>query len=727
MIKKILPRELTQKLIRLRTGKTDRLLCKSLLWATTRDARLLGMAKNSLDWGHCWIIKHLENMSLYDKILVDLGSGPSRLIIEFYKQRVRHAYQIDLLNTGLPSEGISVLQSDLEKPLPLPDSSIDIVVGTRFFEYLTVKGRLLQIKEIERILRPGGKAFLTMLYILNLDDHLLKVLSKDSKLIEQNCSISEQLNIASMLESSANFRFDDKLDLSLFPGFDGFSENRVLNIPGLITYSLRDLKYSKSVSDSDRLKIRCAEIGIVLEKPDLGRIGAQGVFYSSENSGISFKQKKTDTDEPIDPRLSYLHSAFPSIAGKKILYLYDDGDKFSGALEMAGATVHSCVPDMDSYNTVRERYPERKCWIHDLDHPWSLNLSQRYDVVLAFYVLDRLSDPRPFIEYVTQLAPVLLMDMPADIDDSEITKMIDPARLKDKIQLLDLDVYEFPREIFYKQDLGYFEEKTDSGNQVNKKRSARRLYLCNRQRDNLSPLIVHVHIPKAAGQAFEDFLSRNFQGRVTLYYPEKPAGAQWDLFKEEIQNELSPLVFSSQSMNMYFPPILGNRLALYVSFFRHPFSMIFSYIKYIKKNYEKLSAAHKAILPENLQSMSIEESVKWHIRNGGFFPLPVLELTKGLGVKRTKEIVDRFLFTGIVEEMDRSIKLLCIKLEPYGFHFENLTMPRKNTTQDVDLEGYDFNSDKEFQEFAGAELYEEVEFYEWVRERFEKESESYKI
>ena len=137
--------------------------------------------------------------------------------------------------------------------------------------------------------------------------------------------------------------------------------------------------------------------------------------------------------------------------------------------------------------------------------------------------------------------------------------------------------------------------------------------------------------------------------------------------------------------------------------------------------------AHKAILPENLKSMSIEESVKWHIRNGGFFPLPVLELTKGLGVKRTKEIVDRFFFTGIVDEMDRSIKLLSRKLEPYGFHFETLTMPRKNTTQDVDLEGYDFHADQEFQEFARAELYEEIEFYEWVRERFEKEAASYKI
>jgi len=30
----------------------------------------------------------------------------------------------------------------------------------------------------------------------------------------------------------------------------------------------------------------------------------------------------------------------------------------------------------------------------------------------------------------------------------------------------------------------------------------------------------------------------------------------------------------------------------------------------------------------------------------------------------------------------------------------------------VDYEGYDIHSDKEFQEFAGAELSKEIEFYE---------------
>jgi hypothetical protein len=342
--------------------------------------------------------------------------------------------------------------------------------------------------------------------------------------------------------------------------------------------------------------------------------------------------------------------------------------------------------------------------------------------------LDRLLNPKPFLEYVTQLGPVLFIDMPCNYDDSEIKNMVDPIFFRNQMQRFDVVAHQFPKDIHYGHGLGIVAKKSGAQSSgMNNKNRPRHLFICRRQRDNLEPMIVHVHIPKAAGQAFEDFLSGNFPGRVKLYYPEEPAAAQWDLFKREIQNESSPLVFSSQSMNMYFPALLGNRIMLYVSLFRHPFSMVFSYVKYIKKNYEKLSTAHQAILPENLRSMSIEESVKWHIRNGGFFPLPVLELTKGLGVKRAKEIVDHFFFTGIVEEMDRSIKLLSIKLEPYGFHFENLTMPRKNTTRDVDLAGYDFHADQEFQEFAGTELHEEVEFFEWVRERFDKEAKSYGI
>jgi hypothetical protein len=618
---------------------------------------------------------------------------------------------------------LSVIRTDAGKRLPIPDASVDIVVGTRVFSHLSSKDKLFQINEIVRILRPGGNAFLTMLYFFGLGD-IFSAHPDNSDSSKRINGLETSSDIISMLEKMNCLGPDADPNLALFPGSEDFSEERVQKLPGLIICSPDDLKDLTYQADIYEKGLRCAEIGMVLEKPIFHQPDSRmalGHHNQNENSG---SPKHYDLDQSFDDRTSCLLSVFPSIVGKRFLCLYDDGSDFTGILEKAGARFDSCVPDMDAYHNLKIRYPERECWVHDLNFPWSLNLSERYDAVLAFNVLDRLSNPIPFLEYVTQLGPVLFIDMPCNFENSEAKSMVDPIFLKDQMQRFDVVAHQFPKAIDYEYSLGTGAKK--SGGQTsgmsNEKRP-RHLFICRRQRDNLEPMIVHVHIPKAAGQAFEDFLSQNFAGRVKLYYPEQPAAAQWDLFKKEIQNESSPLVFSSQSMNMYFPAVLGNRIMLYVSLFRHPYSMVFSYVKYIKKNYEKLSTAHQAILPENLRSMSIEESVKWHIRNGGFFPLPVLELTKGLGVKRAKDIVDRFFFTGIVEEMDRSIKLLSIKLKPYGFHLENLTMPRKNTTRDVDLEGYDFHADQEFQEFAGKELHEEVEFYEWVRERFAKDAE----
>jgi SAM-dependent methyltransferase len=731
IIRKILPANLRQQIVRRLPRRIDRLMCKSLLWATRHDAKVLGMPENAKNWGDYWVSKHLERLSLYDKILVDISTKPSTgSSLKFYRPKIRHAYQIDFLNKAVPIEDekrLTLLQTDPKNPLPLPDASVDIIIGTRAFASLSPTYRLLQVEEIERILRPGGNIFITMLYYFGLSSSLAGHSDESDEIAYRN-HLEMQLNIASILEKLDFFDFDAGCDLSQFPGFEGFSEKHVLKLPDLITFSPNEFEDTNFGAVVDAANVRCAEIGIIFEKPRLGQIAKRFAPRESEEKSNYGKPKKAGADDMLDARLACLLSVFQSIAGIRILNLYDDGSEFSEALETAGATVHSCVLDSNAYKILKQRYPDRHCWIYDLERPWSLKLSERYDAVLAFGVLDQLSDPRPFLKHVTQLAPAMLIDMPYQLDQSKFKKMIDPLFLKDQMQQFDVEAHEFAEALSYSRSITAVDEKAVIGHSIaDKKMAARRVFLCRRQRDHLEPLLVHVHIPKAAGQAFEDFLSRNFPGRVRLFYPEKPAAAQWDLFKKEIQDDSSPLVFSSQSMNMYFPPLLGNRIPLYVSFFRHPFSMIFSYVKYIKKNFNKLSPAHRAILPDNLRSMSIEESVKWHIRNGGFFPLPVLELTKGLDVARTKDIVDRFFFTGIVEEMDRSIRLLSLKLEPYGLHFENMNMPRKNTTQDVDLEGYDFHSDKEFQEFARKELYQEVEFYEWVRERFEKEANYYGI
>ena len=155
------------------------LLDQSLLWGTREQAQMLEAAPSTVAWGYHWIIRHLSRESLFDKILVDLGSGVWNSLIVYYSDRVRHAYLIDLLNVARPVDGATVLRSDLEETLPLPDESVDLVVSRSVLEHLSSEGRLLQMREIERVLRPGGKAFLTVSYLFGLDEHVLEVLSRE--------------------------------------------------------------------------------------------------------------------------------------------------------------------------------------------------------------------------------------------------------------------------------------------------------------------------------------------------------------------------------------------------------------------------------------------------------------------------------------------------------------------------------------------------------------------
>ena len=719
--------------------RLTKLLSQSLVWGTQEHTEAFETTPRTVDWGHHWVIRHLSRESLIDKILVDLGSGALNPVIAYYRDKVRHAYLIDLLNTAQTTHRTTPLCSDLEKPLPLPDASVDLVVSTSVLEHLSPKGRLLQAREIERVLRPGGKAFITVSYLFDLDDHAIEVLSREPWLIEHGNTISSRLDLAAMLEQAAALRLLGECERFMFPGFVGFDEQRVLEIPGLLTHSIADSDWATFTPETNALGIKWAEVGVALEKPPVGDSKTTSILLANRTAVAS--------PEISDVRLQRLLAACPSVNGKKILIMYDNVESFSSALEKAGAVVHSCVPDMETYTAVKERFPDRKCWVHDLERPWNLNIGDRYDIVVAFDVLQRLQDPKPFMTYVTQLAPRLVIDtIVVDSDDVEVACISSdeasplgdlplrcapsPAWIKEELERLDVDIHDLscaipdtPSEQYAWDAKGY---KAFSRNG----RALRRFYLCERRRDALSPILVHVHIPKTGGQSVNQYFTNTFHDRMVHFYADKPMLARWDVFHRRMNERPSPLVFSAHVMRMHFPPILGGRVALYIAFFRHPYDVIFSYVKYIKKNYELQVPSLRKILPKNIKAMPVEDIMRWYLRNpqpihfAGHI-LPVHFLTQTRDLYRAKEIVRRFFFVGITEEMSRSIEVLKQKLVPYGFYFQSVQWQKKNTTAGLELDGYDIRADKEFLDYANEKLAHELEFYEWAKARLDREAQRF--
>lgn len=67
------------------------------------------------------------------------------------------------------------LNWDLRKPLPFDDNSVDFIFNEHFFEHLTVEEARKTIKDLMRLLKPGGVMRVAMPDLESVVDHYLNV------------------------------------------------------------------------------------------------------------------------------------------------------------------------------------------------------------------------------------------------------------------------------------------------------------------------------------------------------------------------------------------------------------------------------------------------------------------------------------------------------------------------------------------------------------------------
>lgn len=91
--------------------------------------------------------------------LLDAGCGRSAPVLRKFKDVAGTLIGVDLVDPWDVAEGIDYHQADL-RSLPLPPSSVDVVISRSVFEHLTDPQGVYQ--EMARVLKPGGKLiFLT--------------------------------------------------------------------------------------------------------------------------------------------------------------------------------------------------------------------------------------------------------------------------------------------------------------------------------------------------------------------------------------------------------------------------------------------------------------------------------------------------------------------------------------------------------------------------------------
>jgi SAM-dependent methyltransferase len=96
---------------------------------------------------------------------LDVGMGPGRLCLELARRGFTVSgidssqAMVELARKRIGHIAASLLRADLDE-LPFPDSSFDVVTATGVMEY--VQDRPAALREISRVLRPGGRAVVSV-------------------------------------------------------------------------------------------------------------------------------------------------------------------------------------------------------------------------------------------------------------------------------------------------------------------------------------------------------------------------------------------------------------------------------------------------------------------------------------------------------------------------------------------------------------------------------------
>lgn len=227
------------------------------------DCRRFGCPETPWHWANRWA---LERAKLTGKeIVADLGSGANPLALPLYQQRTKQVYLLDYLI--LPSQNLSPhlkpIMADISD-LPLPNESVDVVISTSVLEHLPVANRLTAMREAARILKPGGRAILTVGLPLQASAEAQALMGSLPFFLDRGCPLYFPIDIKQMLEVVPSLHFVAFDKDQFLPGYEGYNEQLLLNNPNLVMESWDT--YSAIAAYPDLMRVSHCEIGLVLEK-----------------------------------------------------------------------------------------------------------------------------------------------------------------------------------------------------------------------------------------------------------------------------------------------------------------------------------------------------------------------------------------------------------------------------------------------------------------------------
>lgn len=180
-------------------------------------------------------------------------------------------------------------------------------------------------------------------------------------------------------------------------------------------------------------------------------------------------------------------------------------------------------------------------------------------------------------------------------------------------------------------------------------------------------LLMHMHIPKCAGQWLDDVFYRIFEHpqyrknskvrrkSAMLLLEDPKYKANIEAFSTKIEANSGVRVVSSQKFMHHFPDHLGGRRVQYITILREPGAQLLSFLRYAISGYGSFKEGFQSRLPEGLGDMSLEDAAtKLITERPGLVThfLPVRHLSATGNEAESMENLSKISFLGTVEKCE---------------------------------------------------------------------------
>lgn len=270
----------------------------------------------------------------------------------------------------------------------------------------------------------------------------------------------------------------------------------------------------------------------------------------------------------------------------------------------------------------------------------------------------------------------------------------------------------------------------------------------------MEPVLVHIHVPKCAGTSFRRYLASFGSHHVSLYVNQASFLYTSELIARTVLTNDGVKAISSHFIRV-FPPLICNRVALYVTFLREPVRRFLSYLTYFKKKFNQLVDLEVVRgLPQEFAEMNLRDIAEWILNRDTVVPWgdnyqvnffseqvwsgvsgyhrPVseyqmsrwdpLQLSRYRAVRLdgARCVLDNFFFVGLVEDIQHGVRRLRERCRAIGWDLADGSLGCENSSCEFRGDSSWLHPGDRVGKLLFDSLQDDFELYRWVTARYER-------